>query len=93
MRPGADGGIQPAAPTRPNGGPMKSSAPAQGAALHNHHPPAIPAVPDSAARLPYIVGRAFTPAGKVCGVACLSSKKILEKTGAGCKITAGPFVV
>ena len=46
---------------------MKSSAPAQGAALHNRHPPAMPAVPDSAARLPYIVGRAFTPAGKVCG--------------------------
>ena len=51
----------------PAGGPMKSSAPAQGAALHNHHPPAMPAVPDPAARLPYIVGRAFTPAGKVCG--------------------------
>ena len=67
LRPGAGGGIQPAAPSRPNGGPMKSSAPTQGAALHNHHPPAIPAVPDSAARLPYIVGRAFTPAGKVCG--------------------------
>ena len=32
-------------------------------------------------------------AGKVCGVACLSSKKDLEKTGAGCKIPAGPFVV
>ena len=27
----------------------------------------MPAVPDPAARLPYIVGRAFTPAGKVCG--------------------------
>ena len=27
----------------------------------------MPAVPDSAARLPYIVGRAFTPAGKVRG--------------------------
>ena len=37
--------------------------------------------------------RAFTPAGKVCGVARLSSKKILKKTGAGCKIPAGPFVV
>ena len=67
LRPGAGGGIQPAAPTRPAGGPMKSSAPTQGAALHNHHPPAMPAVPDSAARLPYIVGRAFTPAGKVRG--------------------------
>ena len=67
LRPGAGGDIQPAAPTRPNGGPMKSSAPTQGVALHNHHPPAIPAVPDPATRLPYIVGRAFTPAGKVCG--------------------------
>ena len=46
---------------------MKSSAPTQGAALHSHHPPAMPAVPDPAARLPCIVGRAFTPAGKVCG--------------------------
>ena len=27
----------------------------------------MPAVPDPAARLPCIVGRAFTPAGKVCG--------------------------
>ena len=26
-----------------------------------------PAVPGPAARLPYIVGRAFTPAGEVCG--------------------------
>ena len=67
LRPGAGGDIQPAAPTRPNGGPMKSSAPTQGAALHSHHPPAMSAVPDPAARLPYIVGRAFTPAGKVCG--------------------------
>ena len=93
LRPGADGGIQPAAPTRPNGRSMKSSAPTQGAALHDRHPPAMPAGPDPAARLPYIVGRAFTPAGKVCGVVRLSSKKILEKTGAGCKIPAGPFVV
>ena len=30
---------------------MKSSAPTQGAALHSHHPPAMPAVPDPAARL------------------------------------------
>ena len=67
LRPGAGGGIQPAAPTRPNGRLMQASALAQGAALHNHHPPAMPAVPDSAARLPYIVGRAFTPAGKVRG--------------------------
>ena len=42
LRPGAGGDIQPAAPTRPNGGPMKSSAPAQGAALHNRHPPYLP---------------------------------------------------
>ena len=92
LRPGAGGGIQPAAPTRPNGGPMKSSAPAQGGqhsttVIHHICPPG------SAARLPYIVGRAFTPARKVCGVARLSSQKILEKNGAGCKIPAGPFVV
>ena len=54
-------------PAGPAGGPMKSSAPTQGAALHSHHPPTMPAVPDPSARLPCIVGRAFTPAGKVCG--------------------------
>ena len=42
--------------TRPAGGPMRSSAPAQGGF----------AVSGSAARLPCIVGRAFTPAGGPC---------------------------
>ena len=40
------------------GGPMRSSAPAQGRAAACH--------PGGAACLPYLAGRAFTPAGKVC---------------------------
>ena len=35
-----------------------------GAVLHNRHPPTMPVVPGSAACLPCIVGRAFTPAGR-----------------------------
>ena len=55
---------------RPAGGPMQASAPTQGVAgqrgkLPNAGTP--PAVPGPAARLPCIVGRAFTPAGEVCG--------------------------
>ena len=49
---------------RPTNGPMKSSAPTQGtAALHDRHPPPCLPPPGSSVRLPYIVGRAFTPAG------------------------------
>ena len=65
LRPGGGSDTQAAAPARPTGGPMKSSAPTQGtAALHDRHPPAMPDAPGSAVRLPYIVGRAFTPAGE-----------------------------
>ena len=48
-------------------GPMRASAPTQGTALHDCHPPAMPAVHGCAARLPCIVGRAISPAGEVCG--------------------------
>ena len=39
----------------------------RGTALHDCHPPAMPAVHGCAARLPCIVGRAISPAGEVCG--------------------------
>ena len=48
-------------PARPVGGPMKSSAPTQ--ALRADGGMRRPAAPGSAACLPCIVGRAFTPAG------------------------------
>ena len=39
----------------------------RGTALHDCHPPAMPAVHGCAARLPCIVGRAISPAGEACG--------------------------
>ena len=35
--------------------------------LLDRHPPTMPAVPGCAGRTPCVVGRAFTPAGEVCG--------------------------
>ena len=51
---------------RPAAGPMKSSAPTQRGGTPQPSSPTTPAVPGCAARMPCIVGRAFTPAGEVC---------------------------
>ena len=63
LRPGGGSDTQAAAPARPVGGPMKSSPLRRGQRRSTTviRPPCLP--PGSSVRLPYIVGRAFTPAG------------------------------
>ena len=50
-------------PPSPPTGRCKHRPLRRGATLHDCHPPVVPAVPGCAGRTPYIVGRAFSPAG------------------------------
>ena len=68
LRPGTGGGAEAAVRRQAwRRGRCEHRPLRRGTALHDCHPPAMPAVHGCAARLPCIVGRAISPAGEVCG--------------------------